>query len=141
MGGRGWMRPAGRRLRALAALLAIGRPVPAWVEEPPARMPPLQPRLIRFRDAPGYLGMDRNRFNAEVRPALTEIPIGTQASPSTVLSWTPGWSSISTATGVPLTERTVDMGRSRTPGLVKRGDVWHIDKCYEEDALRKHWHR
>ena len=38
----------------------------------------LQPRLIRFRDAPGYLGMDRNRFNAEVRPALTEIPIGTQ---------------------------------------------------------------
>ena len=59
-------------------MLAIGRPVPAWVEEPPARMPPLQPRLIRFRDAPGYLGMDRNRFNAEVRPALTEIPIGTQ---------------------------------------------------------------
>ena len=36
------------------------------------------PRLIRFRDAPRYLGMDRNRFNAEVRPSLTEIPIGTQ---------------------------------------------------------------
>ena len=36
------------------------------------------PRLVRFRDAPGYLGMDRNRFNAEVRPALTEIPIGRQ---------------------------------------------------------------
>ena len=34
------------------------------------------PRLIRFRDAPRYLGMDRNRFNAEVRPHLTEIPIG-----------------------------------------------------------------
>ena len=26
------------------------------------------PRIIRFRDAPHYLGMDRNRFNAEVRP-------------------------------------------------------------------------
>ena len=38
----------------------------------------LLPRLIRFRDAPDYLGMDRNRFNAEVRPALTEIPIGVQ---------------------------------------------------------------
>lgn len=37
--------------------------------------PPL-PRLIRYRDAPRYLGMDRNRFNAEVRPSLTEIPIG-----------------------------------------------------------------
>ena len=36
------------------------------------------PRLIRFRDAPHYLGMDRNRFNREVRPYLTEIPIGKQ---------------------------------------------------------------
>jgi hypothetical protein len=38
----------------------------------------LQPRVVRFRDAPAYLGMDRNRFNAEVRPFLTEVPIGTQ---------------------------------------------------------------
>ena len=38
----------------------------------------IQPRLIRFRDAPFYLGMDRNRFNAEVRPQITEIPIGEQ---------------------------------------------------------------
>jgi hypothetical protein len=36
------------------------------------------PRVIRLRDAPYYLGMDRNRFNAEVRPNLTEIPIGDQ---------------------------------------------------------------
>lgn len=36
------------------------------------------PRLIRHRDAPNYLGMDRNRFNREVRPFLTEIPIGKQ---------------------------------------------------------------
>jgi hypothetical protein len=34
--------------------------------------------MVRFRDAPGYLGMDRNRFNAEVRPFLTTIPIGRQ---------------------------------------------------------------
>ncbi len=38
----------------------------------------LLPRLVRFRDAPNYLGMDRNRFNAEVRPFLTRIPIGHQ---------------------------------------------------------------
>ena len=37
-----------------------------------------QPRIIRFRYASAYLGMDRNRFNAEVRPYLTEIPIGVQ---------------------------------------------------------------
>src|SRR5262245_25429114 len=36
------------------------------------------PRILRFRDAPKYLGMDRNRFNAEVRPYLTEVPVGTQ---------------------------------------------------------------
>jgi hypothetical protein len=36
------------------------------------------PRIIRFRDAPCYLGMDRNRFNLEVRPFLTEVPVGTQ---------------------------------------------------------------
>jgi len=38
----------------------------------------LLPRLIRFRDAATYLGMDRNRFNAEVRPLLARIPIGQQ---------------------------------------------------------------
>ena len=38
----------------------------------------LLPRLIRLRDAPGYCGMDVNRFNAEVRPDVPEIPIGTQ---------------------------------------------------------------
>ena len=36
------------------------------------------PRVVRFRDAPGYLGMDRNRFNSEVRPYVTEVPIGRQ---------------------------------------------------------------
>ena len=36
------------------------------------------PRLIRFRDAPHYLGMDKNRFNREVRPYLTEIRMGKQ---------------------------------------------------------------
>ena len=35
-------------------------------------------RYYRLRDAPTYLGMDRNRFNSDVRPYLTEIPIGSQ---------------------------------------------------------------
>ena len=39
---------------------------------------PPPPRILRYRDAPSYLGMDRNRFNAEVRPFLTEVPIGAQ---------------------------------------------------------------
>lgn len=48
------------------------------MEHRKSRAPVLLPRIIRFRDAPFYLGMDRNRFNAEVRPHLTEIPIGSQ---------------------------------------------------------------
>lgn len=36
------------------------------------------PRLIRLRDAPTYLGMDRHRFNDDVRPNITEVPIGSQ---------------------------------------------------------------
>lgn len=38
----------------------------------------LLPRFIRLRDAPAYLGMDRHRFNAEVRPRILEIPVGIQ---------------------------------------------------------------
>ncbi len=36
------------------------------------------PRLIRFKDAPRYLGMDRHCFNREVRPYVVEIRIGKQ---------------------------------------------------------------
>ena len=36
------------------------------------------PRLIRHKDAPAYLGVDRNRFDADIRPALIEIPIGSR---------------------------------------------------------------
>lgn len=38
----------------------------------------ISPRFIRLRDAPAYLGMDRNRFNAEIRPYLVEIQVGVQ---------------------------------------------------------------
>jgi hypothetical protein len=36
------------------------------------------PRFLRLRDAPRYLGMDKNRFNRDVRPGLPTIRIGTQ---------------------------------------------------------------
>lgn len=36
------------------------------------------PRFIRAKDAPGYLGMNRNMFNAQVKPYLTVVPRGTQ---------------------------------------------------------------
>ena len=36
----------------------------------------MQPRFIRRKDAPTYLGMCSDIFEASVRPCLTEIPIG-----------------------------------------------------------------
>ena len=36
------------------------------------------PRLVRLRDVPSYLGMDRHRFNKEVRSKIEEIRIGKQ---------------------------------------------------------------
>jgi hypothetical protein len=38
----------------------------------------LLPRAIRAKDAHHYLGMDRNRFNREVKPCLVAVPIGVQ---------------------------------------------------------------
>lgn len=38
----------------------------------------IQPRFIRFGDAPGYLGMCRDEFNKTVRPHVREFPIGKQ---------------------------------------------------------------
>lgn len=38
----------------------------------------MQPRIIRLRDAAKYLGMDKNRFNKEVRPFLITLKIGQQ---------------------------------------------------------------
>ena len=35
-------------------------------------------RFYRLRDAPAYLGVDKNYFNREVRPFLTEIRHGAQ---------------------------------------------------------------
>jgi hypothetical protein len=35
-------------------------------------------RFVRFRDAPAFFGMNKNLFNREVRPHLTEIRIGRQ---------------------------------------------------------------
>jgi hypothetical protein len=37
-----------------------------------------QPRFVRQKDAPGYLGVNKNYFNAYFRPELTEIRLGPQ---------------------------------------------------------------
>jgi hypothetical protein len=71
----------------LASTFSTGKPATGGVREAgraetTGALPPsaaaAPPRFIRFRDAPRFFGMDKNRFNREVRPRLTEIRIGRQ---------------------------------------------------------------
>ena len=87
------------------------------------------PRIVRFRDAPRYLGMDRNRFNLEVRPSLTEIPIGKQGIGFDRLELDAWVDEYVARNGRPARQKGVKyMGRKRMPGLTFRGGIWHIDK-------------
>ncbi len=43
-----------------------------------AKSPEITPRLVRFKLAPGYVGMNRNLYNELVRHFVTEIRIGKQ---------------------------------------------------------------
>ena len=57
----------------------------------------LLPRFVR----PGYLGMDRNRFNGRCGRTWSRSASGCRASPSTGLTSTPSPTTISSATGAP----------------------------------------
>ena len=72
----------------------------------------LLPRLIRLRDAPFYLGMDKNRFNAEVRLHITEIRIGKQGVAFDRLeldNWVEDYKSRNGRPGQPKGERQWDL--------------------------------
>ena len=88
----------------------------------------LLPRLIRLRDAPYFFGMDKNRFNREVRPFLTEIQIGTQGRAFDRLEMEAAAEDYKTRNGRPAAQRSKSWDNRRTPGLIKRGGLWHIDK-------------
>ena len=82
----------------------------------------LQPRILRLKDAPAYLGMDKNRFNTEVRPYLTEIPIGTQGIAFDRLDldhWIEAYKS-----------------RNGRPGRAMKGDSTWRGKC-RQDSLKE----
>jgi hypothetical protein len=49
---------------SIETLSAVAAPLSAGPDRNSA------PRFVRLRDAPRYLGMDKNRFNRDVRPGL-----------------------------------------------------------------------
>ena len=87
----------------------------------------MQPRLIRLRDAPRYLGMDRNRFNAEVRPYLINIKIGQQGIAFDRLDLDKWTDSYKQHKGLPA-KRKMIWDANDCQGSIKRGAIWHINK-------------
>ena len=63
------------------------------------------PRVLRLRDAPRYLGMNRNLFNAEIRPYLTEVRIGRQGVAFDRLELDAWWEQYKSRNGRPAAER------------------------------------
>ena len=73
--------------------------------------------------------MDSGRFNGEVRPYLIEFPIGIQGIGFDRLeldAWVDDYSRPQRASRT--IERRHVMGRKKVPGLVIRGNLWHVDK-------------
>jgi hypothetical protein len=89
--------------------------------------PRLLPRFIRMRDAPAYLGMDKNRFNRDVRPQLAAIPIGTQGIAFDRLDLDSWPTTIRAATGIPrLNLKGKSYGKPKNVGSHQTGrDLAH----------------
>ena len=63
------------------------------------------PRVLSLRDAPRYLGMNRNLFNAEVRPYITEVCIGRQGIAFDRLELDAWWEQYQSRNGRPAARR------------------------------------
>jgi hypothetical protein len=99
------------------------------------------PRIIRFRDAPFYLGMDRNRFNTEVRPSLTELPIGTQGIGFDRLeldAWVEDYKSRNGRPGRSKGAKSWDA--NKYPASSCGPDLAHRQAHPQAASLPKHWH-
>ena len=95
------------------------------------------PRLIRLRDAPFYLGMDRNRFGKEVRAYLTEVPIGKQGIAFDRLeldAWVEQYISCNGCPGKPLGELLWDA--KRHPVSLSEAKSGTLTKRLAEGAFR-----
>ena len=92
------------------------------------------PRLIRFRAAPAYLGMNKNLFNQLVRPCVSVIPLGKRAIAFDRLELDSCAERYCQRYGRPALRKEGQLCRNEElPGLKKRFRTtgafeWHIDK-------------
>jgi hypothetical protein len=77
------------------------------------------PRFIRLRDAPTYLGMDRNKFNRDVRPTLVEIPLGGHGIAFDRLDL----------------DAWADHHKQRNGRPGQRSSVWDINECQDSPCV------
>ena len=105
--------------RTLPLCILVGDHTKTKGGYPPATHPPT--------GCSAYLGMDRNRFNAEVRPYLTKIPIGRQGIAFDRLELDAWVDDYVSRNGRPA-ERSKIWDARKSPGLKKRGRIWWIDK-------------
>lgn len=99
---------------------------------------PFLPRLLRLRDAPAYLGMDRNRFNADVRPLLTEMPIGEQGIAFDRLdleAWADEYKSRNGRPGQPKGDMTWD-AKERRVSLSEKGSGTSTNKLADSEFAK-----
>jgi hypothetical protein len=108
----------------------------------------IQPRFIRLKHAPKYLGMDKNRFNTEVRPFLTEIRIGSQGVAFDRLDLDSFADQYKNRNGRPgqqkggnepwRKERHADLSRKAAYGtLIKSSEVVEFEKALEQAISKK----
>ncbi|MCK0511556.1 hypothetical protein [Aromatoleum buckelii] len=83
----------------------------------------LLPRAIRAQDAPAYLGIDRNKFNAEVKPKLTLVVLGHRIRCYDRLDLDRIWEEIKARNGRPGADDSLEEATSwenAQPGSAKR---------------------
>ncbi len=89
---------------------------------------PTAPRLLRFRDAPAYLGMDKNRFNREVRPCVAAIRIGVQGIAFDRLDLDNWADEYKSRNGRPAAVRSRPWDNEERPVSPSVARIWHVDK-------------
>lgn len=81
--------------------------------------------------------MDRNRFNIEVRPYLAEIPIGRQGIGFDRLELDRWVDDYVARNGRPGRKGVKPWDAKLGSGLIRRGEVWYVDKHIGRRCIRK----
>ena len=85
----------------------LEKPLIDRAHDPNGRGILIMPRVLRLRDAPRYLGMNRNLFNSDVRPFLTAVRIGRQGVAFDRLELDAWWEQYKSRNGRPAARRNM----------------------------------